>query len=61
MFNYDLKRKKCIHKKLFDPIIQMEIIGSLILVLIIGLSNAGGVEGGFLIIPFVYWIFNYTI
>lgn len=29
--------------------------------LIIGLSNAGGLGGGFLVIPFVFWIYNYSL
>lgn len=38
-----------------------EILGILVLMLIVGFSNAGGVGGGFLITPVIYFIFNYNV
>lgn len=39
----------------------LEIIGSLVIVIIVGFSNAGGLGGGFLVIPFFFLFFNYSL
>jgi uncharacterized membrane protein YfcA len=58
---YILEKGECIHKPLLQPVLWEEIVGSVVIIVIIGLSNAGGLGGGFLVIPFVFWIFNYSL
>lgn len=56
-----LVNNKCVHKALLQPISALEIIGSVVIVVIVGFSNAGGLGGGFLVIPFFFLFFNYSL
>lgn len=58
---YVYKNGKCVHKELLNPITLYELIGIFALMFLVGFSNAGGVGGGFLITPVIYFIFNYNI
>jgi len=49
----------CFHKELF-PLTGREIFGSILLMLLGGLTNAGGLGGGALLSPILLLIFNYS-
>lgn len=56
--SYILYNNQCVHKPLLQPVNSLEIVGSLVIAMIVGLCNAGGLEAGFLVIPF---FFNYSL
>ncbi len=48
--------KKCIHKDIF-PLTWREIVGCIVIAIMVGLANAGGIGGGpvmVLIIKYIY-------
>lgn len=49
---------ECLHKIVFPPT-SLELLGSLLILLLGGLANAGGLGGGALMIPILLIIFNY--
>lgn len=49
----------CLHKDIF-PLTFREIVGSIFLMLLAGLANAGGLGGGALLSPILLLFFNYT-
>jgi len=58
---YVYRNGKCIHKDLLNPVTFYELLGIFVLMFVVGFSNAGGVGGGFLITPIIYFIFNYNV
>lgn len=51
---------KCVHKNIFPDFRPTEMIGSVLIMIIIGLSNAGGVGGSSFVIPIFIFFFGYT-
>ena len=60
LYNCSLKKNTCQHKKLF-PMTTREIIGSIIIAIIVGLANAGGMGGGPVMVPLIIGFFNYSL
>ena len=49
----------CVHKDIF-PLTARETIGTIILMILAGIANAGGLGGGALLTPILLLIFNYS-
>ena len=49
----------CVHKEVF-PIHWLEFIGTVVLPVLLGMANVGGIGGGGLIIPFLMTFWGFT-
>lgn len=53
------KEHFCLHKHLFPHMFTMEIIGSFVLMVIIGMAAASGIGGGGLVMPIVIIFYGF--
>ena len=60
LYHCNIKAKECVHNPLF-PMHYVQIIGVILIGIVVGLANAGGIGGGPLMVSLALGFFNYNI